>query len=78
LSADAQDVGSGSEALPIRMEGEAIELAFNVRYVLEGLKSMAAQEVCLKLNTSTSPAILHGDAEEQAFTYLVMPVQIRS
>ena len=78
LSADAQDVGSGSEALPIRMEGEAIELAFNVRYVLEGLKSMAAQEVCLKLNTSTSPAILHGDAEEQAFSYLVMPVQIRS
>ncbi|MDA0291802.1 MAG: DNA polymerase III subunit beta [Cyanobacteria bacterium] len=78
LSADAQDVGSGSEALTIRMEGEAIELAFNVRYVLEGLKSMAAQEVCLRLNTSTSPAILHGEAEEDSFTYLVMPVQIRS
>lgn len=78
LSADAQDVGSGSEALTIRMEGEAIELAFNVRYVLEGLKSMAAQEVCLRLNTSTSPVILHGEAEEDSFTYLVMPVQIRS
>lgn len=78
LSADAQDVGSGSEALTIRMEGEAIELAFNVRYVLEGLKSMAAQEVCLRLNTSNSPAILHGEAEEDSFTYLVMPVQIRS
>jgi DNA polymerase III sliding clamp (beta) subunit (PCNA family) len=39
---------------------------------------MAAQEVCLRLNTSTSPAILHGEAEEDSFTYLVMPVQIRS
>jgi DNA polymerase-3 subunit beta len=78
LSADAQDVGSGSEALPIRMEGEAIELAFNVRYVLEGLKSMGASEICLRFNTATSPAIIHGEAEENSFTYLVMPVQIRS
>jgi DNA polymerase-3 subunit beta len=79
LSADAQDVGSGSELLSARLDGEAITMAFNVRYVLEGLKSMLDQEVTLRLNNPTSPAVLSGaDDGDSRFTYLVMPVQIRS
>ena len=38
-------------------------------------------EVCLHLNTPTSPAVLtaaEADASASGFTYLVMPVQIRS
>ena len=78
LSADAQDVGSGSEALAAEVEGEAIELAFNVRYVLEGLKSMADQRIQLRLNSATSPAVIAGVEDDGRFTYLVMPVQIRT
>jgi DNA polymerase-3 subunit beta len=33
ISADAQDVGSGSEALAAEVSGDAIQIAFNVRYV---------------------------------------------
>jgi len=81
LSADALDVGSGSEALPARIDGEQIAMAFNVRYLLDGLKAIADAEVCLHLNTPTSPAVLtvaEADASASGFTYLVMPVQIRS
>ena len=79
LSADALDVGSGSEALPARIEGDEIAMAFNVRYLLEGLKAMPDAEVRLNLNTPTSPAVLSAaDADASGFTYLVMPVQIRS
>ena len=78
LSADAQDVGSGSESLAAELEGDAIELAFNVRYVLEGLKSMADQRVQLRLNSATSPAVIAGAEDDGRFTYLVMPVQIRT
>jgi DNA polymerase-3 subunit beta len=78
LSADAQDVGSGSEALAADVEGEAIELAFNVRYVLEGLKSLADQRIQLRLNSATSPAVIAGVEDDGRFTYLVMPVQIRT
>ena len=79
LSADALDVGSGSEAMSAKIEGEEIAMAFNVRYLLEGLKAMPDAEVRLNLNTPTSPAVLSA-AEDDAtgFTYLVMPVQIRS
>jgi DNA polymerase-3 subunit beta len=78
LRADAQDVGSGSEDLAASVEGEAIEIAFNVRYLLDGLKAMAAEEVELRCNGPTTPAVLVPLGEDGAFTYLVMPVQIRS
>ncbi|QPN60803.1 DNA polymerase III subunit beta [Synechococcus sp. CBW1002] len=76
IRADAQDVGSGAETLAAQLEGEPIEIAFNVRYVLEGLKVMASERVILHCNGPTTPAVL-STADEGAFTYLVMPVQIR-
>ena len=77
ISADAQDVGSGSEQLAAEVGGEAIAIAFNVRYVLDGLKAMAADRVELRCNAPTTPAVLV-PVEDPSFTYLVMPVQIRS
>jgi DNA polymerase-3 subunit beta len=78
LRADAQDVGSGSEDLAATVDGEPIEIAFNVRYLLDGLKAMAADAVELRCNGPTTPAVLAPLGEDGAFTYLVMPVQIRS
>ena len=76
ISADAQDVGSGSEAIAAEVNGEAIQIAFNVRYVLEGLKAMGSERVELRCNAPTTPVVL-SPVDEPAFTYLVMPVQIR-
>jgi DNA polymerase-3 subunit beta len=76
ISADAQDVGSGSEALAAEVSGEAIQIAFNVRYVLDGLKAMGSERVELRCNAPTTPVVL-SPLDEPAFTYLVMPVQIR-
>ena len=78
IRADAQDVGSGSEALAAEIEGEDLEIAFNVRYLLDGLKAMAAERVALQANAPTTPAVLVPVDGEETFTYLVMPVQIRS
>ena len=78
IRADAQDVGSGSESLAATIEGEAIEIAFNVRYLLDGLKAMASDQVVLQCNAATTPAVLAPVGADEAFTYLVMPVQIRT
>jgi DNA polymerase-3 subunit beta len=77
IRADAQDVGSGSETLAARLSGEPIEIAFNVRYVLDGLKVINSERVTLQCNGPTTPAVLT-PLEEGNFTYLVMPVQIRA
>ena len=78
ISADAQDVGSGSESLPATLEGDAMQIAFNVRYLLDGLKAMGTDRIVLHCNAPTTPAVLRSDDASEAFTYLVMPVQIRS
>ncbi len=78
IRADAQDVGSGSESLAATIEGEAIEIAFNVRYLLDGLKAMGSDQVVLQCNAATTPAVLAPVGADEAFTYLVMPVQIRT
>ena len=77
LSVDAQDVGSGREAIAAQISGEDLEVAFNVRYLMEGLKVLNTSEVQLQLTTATSPAILTPLGGTK-MTYLVMPVQVRS
>ncbi len=77
IQADAQDVGRGSEAVAAEITGEEVQIAFNVRYLLDGLKTMASDQVFLQCNAPTTPAILT-PVDAAQFTYLVMPVQIRS
>jgi DNA polymerase-3 subunit beta len=78
LRAEAQDVGSGAEELTATIQGGELQIAFNVRYLLEGLKAMAGERVELQCNAPTTPAVLQPLEEPDGFTYLVMPVQIRS
>lgn len=77
LSVDAQDVGSGREVIPAQISGETVDVAFNVKYLMDGLKALNTSEVQMQLNTPTSPAVL-SPLGSVKMTYLVMPVQIRS
>ena len=78
ISADAQDIGNAEELLPVTFSGEKLEIAFNVKYLLEGLRVISSENVLLKCNLSTTPAVLVPDDDITSFTYLVMPVQVRS
>jgi DNA polymerase-3 subunit beta len=77
LSVDAADVGSGRESVAAQISGEDLEIAFNVKYLLEGLKALNTNEIQMQFNTSTSPSIVTPLGGTK-MTYLVMPVQIRN
>jgi DNA polymerase-3 subunit beta len=77
LSVEAQEVGSGLENLPAQVTGDDLDIAFNVRYLLEGLKALPTSEIQIQCNTATSPSVLTPLGGTK-MTYLVMPVQIRS
>ena len=78
ISADAQDIGNANESIPVSYSGENFDIAFNVRYLLEGLKVIASENVLLKCNLATTPAVIVPEDNLNSFTYLVMPVQVRS
>ena len=78
ISADAQDIGSANESVPVVSDIEEFEIAFNVRYLLEGLKVISSENVILKCNLPTTPVVIVPTDNINSFTYLVMPVQVRS
>lgn len=76
LSVEAQDVGNARESMPAQISGDSIDIAFNVKYLMDGLKALPANEIQMQLNENNQPVIctpLGG----LKMTYLVMPVQIR-
>ncbi len=78
ITAEAQDLGSGFESIPISFDYDDIEIAFNSKYLLEGLRLIESDIILLKFNAPTTPAIFTPIQNDKDFTYLVMPVQIRS
>lgn len=45
LSVEAPDVAAGRESLPAQISGEDVEIAFNVKYLLDGLKALPSNEI---------------------------------
>lgn len=77
LSCEAQDVGSGRESIPAQISGEDLEIAFNIRYLMEGLKELPSPEVQVHLNQALTPVIFT-PLGGLKMTYLAMPVQLRN
>jgi DNA polymerase III subunit beta len=77
LSVEAQDVGSGRESMAAEITGENIDIAFNVKYLLEGLKALPASEIQMHLNQALTPVIFTPLGGIK-MTYLAMPVQLRN
>jgi DNA polymerase-3 subunit beta len=77
LSCEAQDVGSGTESMPAQISGEDIDIAFNVKYLMEGLKELPSTEIQMHLNQNLTPVIFT-PLGGLKMTYLAMPVQLRN
>ncbi|MBE9117968.1 DNA polymerase III subunit beta [Lusitaniella coriacea LEGE 07157] len=76
LSVDTTDVGNAREFVPVQISGESIDVAFNVRYLMDGLKALPSSEIQMQLNEANQPAIFTPLGGVK-MTYLVMPVQLR-
>ena len=76
LSVETQDVGSAKQSMSAQIVGESIEIAFNIKYLMDGLRSLPANEIKMQLNEGDRPVIFTPESSIK-MTYLVMPVQMR-
>ena len=85
FSVDIQDLVAGFECLNFTTachDYQGFKIAFNVRYLLEGLKVFESKKVILKCNRATTQAVLVPDIKKSwednlnSFIYLVMPVKV--
>ena len=77
ISCEAQDVGNGRELMPAQILGEDIDIAFNIKYLMEGLKELPSTEIKMQLNGNLTPVIFT-PLGGLKMTYLAMPVQLRN
>jgi DNA polymerase III subunit beta len=77
LAAEAPEFGSGEEYLPAQITGDPLEIAFNAKYLSDGLRAMNSSEIQIQLNSETMPAVITPLAGPK-MTYLIMPIQIRN
>ena len=75
LSATTQDVGDASEDLMVKVEGKAVEIAFNHAFLVDGLVSVPTDTVRIDIQSSLKPGLLKSAGEED-FLYLLMPVRL--
>lgn len=69
------EIGNVNEKIIATNKGENINIAFNSRYILEGIKIIDAEEIELNFMGSLNPCIIK-PIEEDNYTYLVLPVRL--
>lgn len=75
LSVEAQDLGNARESLLVSITGDSGDIAFNVKYLMDGLRALPSSDIQMQLNEGNQPVIFT-PLGGLKMTYLVMPVQI--
>jgi DNA polymerase-3 subunit beta len=80
LSVTTADVGSGEETVAAKYDGDELEVGYNAHYLLDILKTVEAEQVTFRLNTSISAAVVEpegalSDTAEDVLC-LVMPLRL--
>lgn len=71
-------LGSGVDSCICEGNGGGIEIGFNHKYISDALKAAPADEIRICLNTGSAPCVIRPADGSEDFTYLVLPVRLRS
>ena len=74
----ATTIGAAEDRCAIAGDGKELEIGFNVRYLIDALRAIPAEEVTLELTNGLSPIVLTPADEKHDFAYMVLPVRIKN
>ncbi|MCF6465979.1 DNA polymerase III subunit beta [Clostridium sp. Cult2] len=69
------EIGNVNEQIYSNKEGEDINIAFNSKYLIDGIKAIDSEEIELFFMGSLNPCIIN-PVEDKNYTYLVLPVRL--
>jgi DNA polymerase-3 subunit beta len=75
ITARSDETGDNIGEIDATVEGDEIEIAFNVRYLLDVLSVMDTPQVALEATTSGSPGVLKPVGDDD-FIHVIMPMHI--
>ena len=68
------DSGHYHDRIPITLKGPEIEIGFNAKYVLDGLKAIDDETIVFSLETSIKPCTI--TPENDGYIYMILPVRV--
>lgn len=73
ISRDSEK-GENINELSAQIEGERLEVAFNYKYLIDGLSNFEDEEIIFSFNEKNAPALILG-LKEKGYNYVVMPIR---
>ncbi len=74
ITANAPEVGNVQEEIAASTTGENMQIAFNVKYLIEGLKNIGADEVVFQMTGPISPTVMKPKDREDLL-YVILPLR---
>lgn len=75
VSATSAETGSDVTELDAAIEGTAVEIAFNVKFILDALEVVNSPQVMMDIISPSSPGVIRPVGGDD-FTYVVMPMTL--
>ncbi len=75
ISASAAETGDNVAELDASVEGDPVEIAFNVKYLVDVLNAIDTPNVALETNTATSPGVIKPVGRDD-YLCVIMPMHI--
>ena len=70
------DNEEADEEIPVKYNGEPIELGFNIHYLMDVMNHLTEQTILMKFGDNAKSVIFTLPENEEAFKYVVMPMRI--
>jgi len=75
LKSSTADVGEATEEVKAVLQGTPISVAYNSRFIVEGLKVFQGEEIVFGFTDSVGPSTLTSGSDP-SYLYIVMPMRI--
>jgi DNA polymerase-3 subunit beta len=78
VSAQSNEMGDNTSMIDATIEGNGVEISFNIRYLIDVLNVLRDDQILLETNTSSDPGVIRplGRDEREQFLYVIMPMQV--
>ncbi|OQY25156.1 MAG: DNA polymerase III subunit beta [Anaerolineaceae bacterium 4572_32.1] len=77
IAARSAEMGDNIGEIDAQVEGEPIEIAFNVRFLIDLLSVIGVAQVILQTTTPSSPGVIKMIGSED-FVHVIMPMHVRN
>jgi DNA polymerase-3 subunit beta len=75
LSVNNPESGSATEEMALEYEGDALEIGFNARYLIDIATQFESERAVFKMSDPSAPTLLQEEGDTSAL-YVLMPMRV--